>query len=116
MKILNYSRGEPVYDENWQRNMLSWLGFSMRWPAFVECVLSLESSATPIDDALRDAPAHVERPSAQDLQSYLPFDAVQLRHYRGIAGNFLVENPGVPPEMDTQAEVSTKAATVESAP
>jgi hypothetical protein len=96
--------------------MLSWLGFSMRWPAFVEYVLSLESSATPIDDALRDAPTHVERPSSLDLQSYLPFDAAQLHHYRAIAGNFLVENPGVPPEIGTKAEVSTKTATVESAP
>jgi hypothetical protein len=145
VKILASLAGEPVQTKVWQEEMLSWLSFTMKWPAFMEQAIEAadeaESVATRAAKTVtaqasgngkaspRDAQhfllillgeensAGDPRPNEQEIRAYLDFDAEQVRRHFALAGNFLIENPR--PYADSlaaQKQTPAPQATAKNAP
>jgi chemotaxis protein histidine kinase CheA len=119
VKVLasHHTYGEPVQTSEWQKRVLAWLAFTMRWPAFMARALEeIERRGLQTDDTPNylqlvpdDLPADVERPGEKDIKLYLPVTARQLDRLYSLAGNFLIENPlaSIPPADETTPESNT---------
>ena len=113
VKILTTRLGTDTGDPQWQVRTVNWLGFTMRWPRFMEFAIrearspSSETtggaSSTFLEDVLertstspstRQLP-QAQRPPAEALRRYLPLSRDEVARYAELSDNFLVENPSV---------------------
>jgi len=95
VKILSHWYEEDTEAADWQRLMITWLVFTMRWPHFMqEAILQAEATEdaaeneSPFLPLVPSAPAR--RPSAVDLQ-LLPLTQAQVLRFAELANNFLAE-------------------------
>ncbi|MCA1815832.1 MAG: KAP family NTPase [Acidobacteria bacterium] len=114
VKILSSVVGQPVEEDRWQERMLSWLAFTMKWPAFMEraievaearvaefkraapgaSVTSTEEASPFLSELTREyGSPDEERPPQELIERYLAFNAGEVALHYELAGNFLVENP-----------------------
>ncbi|HKP85895.1 MAG TPA: P-loop NTPase fold protein [Blastocatellia bacterium] len=97
VKLLSHAQKEPVRSPDWQKTMIAWLAFTMRWPLFmaeaVEMISSLEAPEDKfLSKAISRVQTKVERPDEETVRRYLPVDDQQVKKLWGLAGNFLIEN------------------------
>lgn len=141
VKILASASGERVGTKKWQEEMLAWLAFTMKWPAFMERAVEAaqvrneteqsqseaaagnggggapSSTANFLSNLLGDNTDREQQPTRQEIEKYLPFDADAVALHYQLAGNFLVENPR--PYADSlaaQQQTPTPEATAKNAP
>jgi len=134
IKVLASTRHEPIYQDDWQQQMLAWLAFTMRWPAFM-------SRAIDVADALhqdrvsnnvnkkrhppktrteqflvqvaRAVGTKYERPPYDDLKNFLPINHTQVSSFAKQASNFLIETPTPYPATQSRGK---KSATKKKTP
>jgi hypothetical protein len=101
VKVLAFQRGEPVLADEWQKTMLAWLAFTMKWPAFLNDVikdaLMLDTTVEPREGFMQHAidtrPHGADKPNPADVARYLPLSRRRICELWEVAGNFLIENP-----------------------
>jgi len=113
VKIFTARLGTDTGDPKWQVRMVNWLGFTMRWPKFME--LAVREARSPLSGSTGGASmtflervleemeagpsakqlAQAERPPAEDLRKHLPLSRDEVARYAELSDNFLVENPSV---------------------
>src|SRR5205823_12230346 len=100
---------------DWQRAMLTWLTFTMRWPAFMEeaiervaeeAIERVAQSDQPsqrlpelLSGLIPEHPPEEDRPARLDLE-LLDFSRDQFNAFSKLAGNFLIEHPRREPDAD----------------
>jgi hypothetical protein len=101
VKVLAFQRGEPVLTDDWQKTMLAWLAFTMKWPVFlantIVDALALDMATGPHEgyllQALDASQSDIDKPDKEDVALFLPLSARRIVDLWEIAGNFLIENP-----------------------
>lgn len=107
--------GSRVQTATWQRTMLYWLAFTMKWPAFmseaVEAAKQLNAKA-PDDSFLINRLKSADKrsqPEALNIKEHLPLTATQALEMYELAPNFLIENPGM--DFSNLSSTNERAAT-----
>jgi len=108
VKILATRQGERTDTEEWQTQMVNWLGLTMRWPAYIEAIIEQGgvSSTISVDHLSED-----QRPPAEVLD-LLP-DQSEIVRFARLAENFIVENP---PRDKTRSPERKRAQQAEDTP
>ncbi|MBN1140040.1 MAG: hypothetical protein JXM73_25955 [Anaerolineae bacterium] len=95
VKILSTRLGERTDRPEWQRQVIGWLGMTMRWPAFMQAVLNQATRAPEGEgwpQTSADAWSELSPRPPDDLLAQMPRPE-EIRRLAQLADNFLVENP-----------------------
>ena len=95
--VSKWTTSQPVDTPEWQKTMIRWLGFTLRWPSFMAHVVKKVSSPEfpPASEFWKTAAEGFmdgERPSDDDLKQ-LTLTREQAILFADLAGHFLAENP-----------------------
>jgi|GEM_PF-7098434 len=108
--------GSQVQTAGWQRTMLYWLAFTMKWPSFMSETIEAAEQNDPenlTDDflvgRLQDRNQRFQ-PKADDIKEYLPLTAKEVLELYQLAPNFLIENPGPDRKPESQAGKSVNGS------
>ncbi len=103
--------GTPVHTSEWQKKMLYWLAFTMKWPSFMAAAIERAESASNQDSgnaflvrALNAEHDVKNQPSESVINEVLPLSAHELLDHYRLAANFLIENPLLEPRIKTGAK------------
>lgn len=101
IKMLANLRGEPIFTAHWQKTMIAWLTFTMKWPVFmaesVRQAATLNAENSVQNGFLIKKASEIENkipmPSVGDVREYIDISGLQAMRFWETAGNFLIETP-----------------------
>ena len=94
VKILAFRRGFRINAPEWQQQMITWLGATMRWPVFMQAAAAASERELAGDlwNRLREMVPKESQPP-DEIVKRLPTDNTVVAAFAALADNFIKENP-----------------------